>query len=276
MKLKIGDKTMVTKDVIIECGICNTEIIAPNVKVTPPRPVKYFEIELILTATGETYLNENTYKLKPTSIVLAKPGQTRRSKTHFKCYYMHYILDEKSKYYDLLMNCPDFYYLIDGKRYLKIYEDLFHYLNILNMKPTSDLVQAKATELFFFLLKDAEINRDYSMLTFQSSQAMMNILTYIEEHYSEKLTLEHLANVAGYSKNHFARLFKQVFKISPQKYIETLRIDIAKKMLLDSNNTLTQIAYDVGFPSQSYLNYIFKKYMRVTPLDYRKFQLRIF
>ena len=66
---------MVTKDTIIECGICDTEIIHPYVKKTKPRTVQYFEIELILSATGEGHLNEDSCVLRPNIIVLAKPGQ---------------------------------------------------------------------------------------------------------------------------------------------------------------------------------------------------------
>ena len=265
---------MVTKDIIIECGICDTEIIHPNVKKTKPRIVKYFEIELILNATGEGHLNEDSCILKPNTIVLAKPGQRRYSKTHFKCYYMHYILDPQSKYYDLLMQAPNFYRIINGKTYLKIFEDLFYYLNILNMAPTSDLVQAKTIELFFFLLKDADANRQLPSFTFKKINTMQTILNYIEEHYSDKLTLDLLANISGYSKNHFATIFKTIVGVSPQKYIEQVRIDNAKKMLLQTNSTLIDIAYKCGFPSQAYLNFIFKKHMHMTPLEYRKFQYR--
>lgn len=263
---------MVTKDTIIECGICDTEIIHPYVKKTKPRTVQYFEIELILSATGEGHLNEDSCVLRPNIIVLAKPGQRRYSKTHFKCYYMHYLLDPQSKYYDLLMNAPNFYYLIDGNRYLKIYEDLFYYLNHLNMAPTSDLVQAKVTELFFFLLKDAEINHRLPFLTIPTISTLQHVLSYIEEHYYDKLTLELLASIAGYSKNYFASLFKKIFGYSPQKCVEQVRIENAKKMLLKTNSSLIEIAQNCGFPSQAYFNFVFKKYMHITPLEYRKFQ----
>jgi AraC-like DNA-binding protein len=263
---------MVSKDTIIECGICDTEIVYPTVKTSKPRKVQYFEIELMLTANGETNLNGNNYILKPNTIVLAKPGYMRFSKTHFKCYYMHYILDKSSKYYNLLMNAPNFYHMINGKRYLKFFEDLFYYLNILNMEPTSDLVQAKTIELFFFLLKDADANRQLPFFSFTKINTMQTMLSYIEEHYSDKLTLDILANISGYSKNHFATVFKEIIGVSPQKYIEQIRIDNAKKLLLQTNSTLIDIAYKCGFPSQAYFNFIFKKHVKLTPLDYRKFQ----
>ena len=72
------------------------------------------------------------------------------------------------------------------------------------------------------------------------------------------------------SKSQFARRFKSMFQISPLRYINKVRIDVACEKLLYSNDSLTAIALDCGFYDQSYFTKIFKSQMSVTPMAYRQ------
>lgn len=97
----------------------------------------------------------------------------------------------------------------------------------------------------------------------------MNICNYINVHCTEDLSLDKMAALAGYSKYHFTRLFKQFTNISFYKYINLKRIAIAEKLLVDSNISVTDVALQSGFTSLSAFIRMFKLVNNCTPSDFR-------
>ena len=256
------------ENVRFDCGVFDSDIEYANVKRSPSRTVKYFEIELIIDCTGTAHLDGVTQKLRPQMLQLSKPGQTRSSTFGFKCYYIHYHLEKTSKFYPLLMSFPNFYFILNANRYLKIWEDLIYFVNVKNYDVDSDIVAAKLTELFFYMSEDATPNRNYAAASHNT--AIPDSVKYIDGHLDEKLDLKFLAEQVSYSPNHYQRVFKAVMGSTPCEYILQARINAAKQLLNDPTANLIDIALQCGFSSQSYFNYVFKKETELTPLEYRK------
>lgn len=97
-----------------------------------------------------------------------------------------------------------------------------------------------------------------------------SLLAFVEENLGSNIGLVELAAVAGYSPNHFARLFKRVFGVSPHQYLLERRIERAKAILRDPRRSLAQVALECGFGSQAHFNTAFKAKAGVTPGVYRK------
>ena len=97
----------------------------------------------------------------------------------------------------------------------------------------------------------------------------MNICNYISEHCTEDLTLDGMAALAGYSKYHFTRLFKQFTNISFYKYINLKRIATAEKLLIDPDISVTDAALRSGFTSLSAFIRMFKLINHCTPSEFR-------
>ena len=93
-------------------------------------------------------------------------------------------------------------------------------------------------------------------------------MKYIKENLTENLTLENVAKAMSISPIHFHNTFKTAVGKTLRVYIEEQRIKRATNLLLTTNFSLTQIAYDCGFSSQSYFSYVFKRKMKVTPREY--------
>ena len=93
---------------------------------------------------------------------------------------------------------------------------------------------------------------------------------YIHTHFKEPITLESLAQHLNLNKSYFCTIFKKVTKDSFCNYINNVRIEESKKLLLNTNLSMLDIALSVGFNSASYFNTIFKKLEGKTPLEYRK------
>lgn len=99
---------------------------------------------------------------------------------------------------------------------------------------------------------------------------LRNMLTYIEEHFSRRLTLEEIALAGACCKSRCCVLFKKYLRETPVIHITKLRLRKSLAALLDSDRGITDIAGEYGFCSASYYCEIFRKYYGVSPLQYRK------
>ena len=99
---------------------------------------------------------------------------------------------------------------------------------------------------------------------------LKRVLSYIDARIDERLTLADLAAVAGMSRMHFARLFRAATGIRPKSYVYRRRIEYAQHLLLSSHQSLRAIAFNVGFQNQAHFSTTFKRYVGVTPSEWRR------
>ncbi len=92
---------------------------------------------------------------------------------------------------------------------------------------------------------------------------------YVEQNYRKKIYLDEIAETLGISKNYLSQLFHREEKIAFQEYVSRVRVKHASYLLMYSEESLARIAEYVGFPSQSYMGKMFKKYMHTSPKKYR-------
>jgi AraC family transcriptional regulator len=78
-----------------------------------------------------------------------------------------------------------------------------------------------------------------------------------------------MAGVLNLSQYHFCRLFKQSTGITPHQYLTRCRIDRAKQLLLKTELTITEVAFEVGFTNHSSFTRLFRQYVGVTPKVFR-------
>lgn len=104
----------------------------------------------------------------------------------------------------------------------------------------------------------------------EHTSALDQTLELIELGYAEHLSREVLAGVAGMSVWHYSRVFKNSTGISPMEYVNSIRMDRAKEMLLVPGQTIKHIASQVGFQDEFYFSRKFKKYVGVSPSTYQR------
>jgi AraC family transcriptional regulator len=96
------------------------------------------------------------------------------------------------------------------------------------------------------------------------------VIDYIEERLGAKLTVKDIAGAIELSKSHFTRAFKSTLGSSPMVYIAARRVERAKRMMIISTESLTEIALNCGFADQSHLNRQFRRAVGVTPGQWRR------
>jgi len=100
------------------------------------------------------------------------------------------------------------------------------------------------------------------------------IFEFINSNYMDDISLDAIADVAGFSKFHFSRLFKRFTDMSFYDYLNQRRVKEAEKLLLDPNLSVTDVAMRSGFSSISTFNRVFKGFKECTPTEFKNLYRR--
>jgi len=95
-------------------------------------------------------------------------------------------------------------------------------------------------------------------------------LSFIQSNYHEPITLDDIADAAGYSRFYFIKQFKRKLKMPPMQYLMKIRIQKAVELLRSTNSSVSDIAYKVGFSNANYFNKVFRKTIGVSAGAFRE------
>ncbi len=97
-------------------------------------------------------------------------------------------------------------------------------------------------------------------------------MQYIHSHFTEQITLDELARLEHISKSYLSRQFKRFTGMTVIEYVNNLRIEMAKRLLVSSDESVTNIAYHVGYESPKYFYRMFRAACGLSPAAFRKAQ----
>ena len=142
-----------------------------------------------------------------------------------------------------------------------------HHQNInrkLNMADSAESVAASVQEICS-LYKEELINSKKAFI----NPPLKRAVDYINENYMHRLTLEDVAQHVFLNKTYISQMFMKQLNISFVSYLESVRIFKAQELLQNTNMSVTKIAEETGYASQSYFTKAFKKRVGMAPLQYR-------
>ena len=105
--------------------------------------------------------------------------------------------------------------------------------------------------------------------------AWRELADFIDANLQAELTLSALASKCFYNPSYFSRAFKEKFHVSPVEYITKKRLELAKRLLRDTELSVDEIGRQSGFSDRSRFYYAFSKYEQTTPRDYRRDQANV-
>lgn len=100
-------------------------------------------------------------------------------------------------------------------------------------------------------------------------EIVKKVIDYIEDNLENEIDLEKIAESIGYSKFHLNRIFTEETGCTIYKYLQARRLTIAAEKLVDTDEPITQIAYDAGYNSQQAFSQAFKQVYLYPPKTYR-------
>ena len=106
--------------------------------------------------------------------------------------------------------------------------------------------------------------------TFLANARISKAVERIQTGYAERLAIGGLAALSGLSERQFRRQFQEVFEMSPQEFIHKTRVQAGCKLLKQSDAPISSIATVCGFCDQSSFTSYFRRYLGITPLQFRK------
>ncbi len=235
-----------------------------------------FELYFLISGNRKYFLSTQIFTIQPNQIMLIKPSVPHQVTINLNIPYERYVLyitpkmmSELCKEFPSLNQIPHtpFFNLPENsfKQAIKLLLKLKHETSIQDAH-SADSIKNILVELFIL------INRNNNIETFSTSKKdirLQNAIDYMLENYAEPLTLEDCAAVACMSHSHFSRVFHQTTALSFKEFLNRIRIDKACELLENTSESITQIALIVGFSSESYFGYIFRKTKKISPLKYR-------
>lgn len=103
-----------------------------------------------------------------------------------------------------------------------------------------------------------------------SQERVQLMLTYIQQHFREKLTLEQIAAAAAVSERECLRCFRSCIQTTPFTYLTDYRIQVAERLLRTTSLSVTEIALETGFSDGAYFSKLFRQARSVSPTQFRK------
>ncbi len=102
-----------------------------------------------------------------------------------------------------------------------------------------------------------------------TEEFIQNIMDYMDEHYKEPLTLQDLGRHFYVSQYHLSHIFKDETGISPMKYMLNRKIGESQNLLMNTDRSIGEISFELGFNDNCHFSATFKKYIGLTPSQYR-------
>lgn len=224
-----------------------------------------------------------SYHLLPGDILVIPPGEMHRLIAPESGRRFIYLLDSfimKLNGFSSIQSVLSQPLLITRNTFPKIYDELYHILIRMQYEYFAQNTYAELSIYSLLLCFFANLGYDHidSMDSFQNVRPdkkkeyikkFNELLEYIDTHYTEELRLDGLADMIGFSKYHFSRLFQQYTGFSFVNYVNYRRLKAAERLLTQPELAITDIAIQSGFNSISTFNRLFRKAKNCTPSEYR-------
>lgn len=133
------------------------------------------------------------------------------------------------------------------------------------------LIQSKNYLYEILLFFTEQFEAMMSATAHSSRESVLDdILHYINHNYADNITLENIAPLFGYNSSYLGRIFSKKMGETFNSYVDHVRIDHSKELLQQEDSRIYTIAERVGYRNADYFHIKFKKYVGMSPAEYRK------
>ncbi len=234
---------------------------------------EFFEIEIAISGEGNCMLNGSEYPMKCGTGYILTPADFHflngsDNLTLYNIMFDDSIVD-KELLVKLFENEKNRYFTFDQQQMKEISFMCDMLIKEYGSEDdNSAFAAANLLELIIiFILRKIGKSQNRSNRT---SEVMNSVLRYIYTHLRENPTLNQMASMYSYSPNYFSRLFREVTGKKYTEFLNSLKINTAKRLLSSSDISVKEIAEECGYSSVSNFYRAFKDETKVAPLTFRR------
>ena len=231
-------------------------------------PSPCFIIEYIVSGHGYLEINNEKYKLNPGDAYIIHPGDFcayySDDKEPYKKYWVNFVagffFTELFKEYNINDR------VIRNMDLSGFFDELF---KLEELYISNDELYIPASKLIFNVLMEIALHQENDV-TSPNIELAHKIRVFLYKSISTRITIDDIAKKFYRSKNDINRQFKNKYNMTPHNYLLNLRIDKAKNLLVNSKQTLAEIANFLCFSSEFHFSNSFKKNVGISPSEFRK------
>lgn len=251
---------------------------------------EFYEINIIVKGVGMHYINGNRILSRVGDVFIIPPHVPHGyyGGNGFDVYHILLSNEFMSKYSDDLQQIPGFFTLFSAEPLMRsnigstlhlsltkqqlskansFLNPLLTYSNYQN--PYECSKSSFTTMLFITYLCEIYTDILSSHKSLTKDGHFMGTISYIHEHYNEKITLDDLVKLSQMSRSSYINKFKEICKMPPLTYLTKTRISAAEKLLLETDLSVSEIAFRTGFYDASHFTKIFISCYEISPTAFR-------
>lgn len=260
-----------------------SEEVIRYLKVTAEPHVHPFH-EIFYLSSGEctSFIDHNIYKFGKGDLVIVPGGCLHKTVYTGKGIHERIVISFRQEITDwikeqigaeYLKNCmvPGVINIPEKRR--NYVDSLLDKLMFENDTPdilSTAFIKAGLVELLLFIIRCKEYEDNVIKEIDVDNRKIQEVATYIFEHYTENILLEDVADKFDMSKSFLSKRFKTATGFGFKEYIINLRIQNACRLLLETDKSITDIAFECGFNDSNYFGDSFRKIKGISPRKYRK------
>ena len=227
--------------------------------------IQYHRLYLLTSGTAKIRLIDREVELVPGRVYFIPAYSVANSHIDGKMekYYIHFQVDSPL--------CEMYRYLTDSFSVPALPETEFLFRTVLDsFSDGSHAARMRVQGAMNMIMSDfaREMSLESNVIT-----RFEPVLTYINGHFAEDISLAYLAELMNISKMYFSNYFKRVFNVSPKQYILGKRLTESQRLLLETNMSVKEIAYAVGFENENYFSEFFTAKVGISALKFRNREL---
>lgn len=131
-----------------------------------------------------------------------------------------------------------------------------------------EILRSRLIELLICTMRKIQLPDSESI----DNSMVQHVIRYIQKHYPEKLSLNEITSKYNFSLSQKGYIFKKETGMNFQDYVQNIRINESCRLLINTNLTITEVSSAVGYSDVKFFNELFKRYLGITPGQYRKMQ----
>ena len=267
---------------VLICAIFRGMSYAKGTKAKP-RYVYDYELELILEGSGFEYVDDKLYPVQKGDVLFRAPGHFTQGIMPYNSYLICFDLlgneDKDPASYDplakkmfqqvytnpILDALPPVYHSITSEVYHRLFDRVFQEM-ISPSQVTPIITKSCVLQILHQLYRDqGDVGRPsphYAMIR--------KALRFIDDNLDGDLDLQSISQHLSMSPFYFHKVFTSEMGITPNKHVTRLRLEKAKRLLTNSDHSISDIALQCGFRSTSYFGYVFRKNTGTSPSVFRQ------